>query len=142
MDPMMLNTIKTMPTVILTMRSVAPTLIFILTRFGWGLGYPVLHTVLNRDCTTYSITRCSTLRQISHTGVSGIHDLHVWAMSTAENALTAHLVVASPAADRDTVLQHATTMLHTRFAIGHVVLQLESATYARFCPSSNCNSRF
>jgi len=81
-----------------------------------------------------------SLLQIS--GVSGIHDLHVWAMSTAENALTAHLVVASPAADRDTVLQEATTMLHTRFAIGHVVLQLESATYARFCPSSNCNSRF
>ncbi|MDP3517379.1 MAG: cation diffusion facilitator family transporter [Pseudohongiella sp.] len=67
-------------------------------------------------------------------GVIDVHDLHVWAMSTAENALTAHLVVATDTADRDVILQLALDELHKRFELRHVSLQIESQTFSNHCP--------
>ena len=64
-------------------------------------------------------------------GVQGLHELHVWGMATSETALTAHLVVGDPQADRDLLLRSATHLLKDRFKIRHVTLQLESAA----CPS-------
>ena len=64
-------------------------------------------------------------------GVQGLHELHVWGMATSETALTAHLVVGDPQADRDLLLRSATYLLKDRFKIRHVTLQLESAA----CPS-------
>ena len=55
-------------------------------------------------------------------GVAEGHDLHVWAMGTAEVALTAHLVMPAGPAD-DTFLRAATEQLRERFRIGHVTLQ-------------------
>lgn len=66
-------------------------------------------------------------------GVAGVHDLHVWAMGTSENALTAHLVLAEPGADPTAVLQEADHELHEHFSIRHVTLQLESPAYAQQC---------
>jgi cobalt-zinc-cadmium efflux system protein len=59
--------------------------------------------------------------------VVGVHDLHVWGMSTTEAALTAHLVVR----EREGVIENkflAATEheLHHRFGIEHVTLQLET----------------
>ena len=57
-------------------------------------------------------------------GVSRVHHMHIWPMSTTETVLTAHLVM--PAGHPgDAFLQEAGTMLHERFAIGHVTLQVE-----------------
>lgn len=67
-------------------------------------------------------------------GVVAVHDLHVWAMSTADNALTAHLVISDEAGDRDTLLAQAMAMLHTQFELRHVSLQLESQAFADQCP--------
>ncbi|MCL7940770.1 cation diffusion facilitator family transporter [Halomonas sp. ATCH28] len=67
-------------------------------------------------------------------GVVNVHDLHVWAMSTSENALTAHLVIDDDGLDRDALLEQATRMLHDRFDIRHCVLQQESRAYAAHCP--------
>lgn len=57
-------------------------------------------------------------------GVCDVHDLHVWAMSGAEIALTAHLSVGGDT-DRDALLRTATQGLHERFAIDHATIQLE-----------------
>ncbi|CAN5449776.1 cation diffusion facilitator family transporter [soil metagenome] len=57
-------------------------------------------------------------------GVSAVHDLHVWGMSTTETALTAHLV--HDRADAATLLSEAQGLARTRFAIGHTTLQLET----------------
>ncbi|RME33018.1 MAG: cation transporter [Gammaproteobacteria bacterium] len=65
-------------------------------------------------------------------GVEEVHHLHVWAMSTTETALTAHLVLAA-GADPDTVLRRAAQELRRRFCIGHPTLQLERAGGAG-CP--------
>ncbi|NMT62518.1 cation diffusion facilitator family transporter [Marinobacter orientalis] len=69
-------------------------------------------------------------------GVVSVHDLHVWAMSTRENAITAHLVLAPGDRDNDRLLTLATDMLHGRFGIHHTVLQQESEAYAANCPTA------
>jgi cobalt-zinc-cadmium efflux system protein len=57
-------------------------------------------------------------------GVEGIHDLHIWAMSTTETALTAHVI--RPANDDcDQFLHAACEGLASRFNIGHATLQVE-----------------
>ena len=56
-------------------------------------------------------------------GVTAVHDLHIWAMSTTEAALTAHLVC--PDGWTDTALACARDELHARFGIEHTTLQIE-----------------
>lgn len=59
-------------------------------------------------------------------GVSSVHDLHIWPMSTTETALTAHLVMeAFP--DDDALIGEIAHELAHRFAIGHPTIQLEHA---------------
>ena len=64
-------------------------------------------------------------------GVSAVHDLHVWGLSTTETALTAHLVHDRP--DAASLLAEAQGLARTRFSIGHTTLQLESEPMAD-CP--------
>jgi len=55
-------------------------------------------------------------------GVSGVHDLHVWLMSSHEAALSAHVTIDSGEAWLP-ILDAARHMLATRFSIAHVTLQ-------------------
>lgn len=59
-------------------------------------------------------------------GVIGLHDLHIWPMSTTEIALTAHLVMADGHPGNGFLLESAET-LRSRFGIGHATLQIEEA---------------
>jgi len=68
--------------------------------------------------------------------VLSVHDLHVWAMSTRDNAITAHLVTTDGDSNHDRVLTLATEMLHERFEIRHTVLQPENEAYAANCPTA------
>lgn len=65
-------------------------------------------------------------------GVEEVHDLHVWAMSTTEIALTVHLVKPSPAGDDD-LLAEAEHELHDRFGIEHTTIQFERGTRPSAC---------
>ena len=66
-------------------------------------------------------------------GVREIHDLHIWAMSTTETALTAHLVM--PAGHPgDDFLTSVGSDIQNRFNITHPTLQIETATGASPCP--------
>jgi len=56
-------------------------------------------------------------------GVSEVHDVHVWNVSTRETALTAHLVRAEP--PTQAFYDAATGALKSRFGIGHATLQVE-----------------
>jgi cobalt-zinc-cadmium efflux system protein len=58
-------------------------------------------------------------------GVAAVHDLHVWAMSATEPALTAHLVL--PGGGDDGFLADAAAGLSKNFAIRHATLQIERA---------------
>jgi cobalt-zinc-cadmium efflux system protein len=58
-------------------------------------------------------------------GVEEVHDVHIWAMSTTETALTAHLI--RPAnGDCDAFLHETCEGLARRFNIGHATLQVET----------------
>ncbi len=57
-------------------------------------------------------------------GVSAIHDLHIWPMSTTETALTCHLVMPS-GHPGDAFLHDLCRELAERFKIGHPTLQIE-----------------
>jgi cobalt-zinc-cadmium efflux system protein len=57
-------------------------------------------------------------------GVTDVHDLHIWAMSTTETALTAHLVRPGAGLDDDLLTQAAHDLEH-RFGIRHVTVQVE-----------------
>lgn len=68
-------------------------------------------------------------------GVSEIHDLHIWAMSTTETAMTAHLV-RTETDDADQFLHDTSGELARRFKIGHVTLQVERGAQAcRLAPA-------
>jgi cobalt-zinc-cadmium efflux system protein len=61
-------------------------------------------------------------------GVSEVHDLHIWAMSTNETALTAHLV--RPGGHDDAFLHQVCAELAHRFKIHHATLQVEISSEA------------
>jgi cobalt-zinc-cadmium efflux system protein len=65
-------------------------------------------------------------------GVTAIHDLHIWPMSSTETALTAHLVM--PGGHRgDGFLHEVTHELEHRFGIGHATVQVETGAHADHC---------
>lgn len=70
-------------------------------------------------------------------GVSSVHDLHIWAMSTTTTALTAHLVMpgGSPG---DAFLDQIADELDHLFGIGHATLQIErgDADECRLAPDT------
>jgi cobalt-zinc-cadmium efflux system protein len=57
-------------------------------------------------------------------GVTAVHDLHIWPLSTTESALTAHLVFPG-GHPGDEFLAVAASELKQRFGIGHTTLQIE-----------------
>ena len=65
-------------------------------------------------------------------GVIGLHDLHIWGMSTTENALTCHLVIPG-GHPGDAVLSQAARELESRFRIHHTTIQIEIADTDEAC---------
>lgn len=68
-------------------------------------------------------------------GVTEVHDLHIWGMSTTETALTAHLVMNEPAASND-FLHSVADGLHARFAIHHPTIQIETGGEKHTCTAT------
>lgn len=65
-------------------------------------------------------------------GVTEVHDLHIWAMSTSEVALTAHLVMPE-AQVSDQFYEQVAHELEHRFGIHHATLQLERGDMRNPC---------
>ena len=69
------------------------------------------------------------MAQIS--GVTAVHDLHVWTISSGIYALSAHLVVLDPmVCNNDVILSSVKHELFDQFGIDHTTIQIESETYA------------
>ena len=65
-------------------------------------------------------------------GVTEVHDLHIWAMSTTETALTAHLIRPDNA-ECDVFLRETAEGLEKTFRIGHPTLQVETGEGGHPC---------
>ncbi len=71
-------------------------------------------------------------------GVTRVHDLHVWAMSTSDVALSVHVVADAAAAPPANLLQAVTIALHDRFGIEHTTVQIEADVDGRECATGAC----
>jgi cobalt-zinc-cadmium efflux system protein len=100
----------------------------------WGLLRESVHLALSAVPANIEMAAIETyLRQCR--GVTDIHDLHIWGMSTTENALTVHLVMPDgyPGDDfMDDIMQ----TLKERFSVHHSTLQIELGTTAHACSLS------
>jgi cobalt-zinc-cadmium efflux system protein len=65
-------------------------------------------------------------------GVTGLHDLHIWGMSTTETALTCHLVMPG-GHPGDAMLNGIAQQLDHRFGIHHATIQIELADADEAC---------
>ncbi|WP_344526090.1 cation diffusion facilitator family transporter [Streptomyces albiaxialis] len=61
-------------------------------------------------------------------GVSDVHDLHLWTLTSGMNVATAHLVTETPD-DGHRVLDEARELLEVRHGIAHATLQVEPADH-------------
>jgi len=70
------------------------------------------------------------LRQLD--GVSDIHDLHIWGLSTTETALTVHLVMPG-GYPGDAFMDDIAQTLEERYLVHHSTLQIEQGTTRHAC---------
>ena len=97
----------------------------------WGLLRESLQLALNAVPTHIDVSEVEAyLRQCP--GVTDIHDLHIWGMSTTESALTVHLVMPEgyPGDAFMDVIMHT---LNERFSVHHSTLQVEQGTTSHTC---------
>lgn len=121
--------------------------------FGWGWLDPVMSLVI---AVVIVLGTWSLLRQSLHLafdgvpegidllevhaclrgqpGVTGVHDLHVWALGTSEFALTAHLVMPDGHPGDAFFIEMGQTLMQ-RFRIHHPTIQIEIDGIDDGCPA-------
>ncbi|MBK5413393.1 cation diffusion facilitator family transporter [Pseudomonas sp. TH31] len=62
-------------------------------------------------------------------GVEDLHDLHIWAVTSGKNVLSAHLVVQGSSEAGQAVLAEVTRLMSEAFHISHTTLQLEHSQF-------------
>jgi cobalt-zinc-cadmium efflux system protein len=101
--------------------------IAVLIAFGaWRIVRETVNLLL--EGTPGDINLGAVTSEILDTGrVTGMHDLHVWALSSDEMALSCHVVVGDlPLADAEHIVRDLEKRLCARFDIGHTTIQVES----------------
>lgn len=73
-------------------------------------------------------------------GVSAVHDLHIWPMSTTETAMTAHLVMPAGHPGDAFLTSLAHTLEHD-FGICHATVQIETTDHAGHACAPACQPR-
>jgi cobalt-zinc-cadmium efflux system protein len=100
--------------------------LFIVPR-AWGLLRSVIDVLL--ESTPHHLD----MREIEAAmralpGVESVHDLHIWQITSGFDAMSGH--VRANGRPSDDVLHDLRTMLHDRFGIEHLTLQVEAANHA------------
>ena len=102
--------------------------LFILPR-TWKLLREAVGVLL--DGTPADVDLAAVRRTLAETpGVTAVHDLHVWALTSGTNALSAHVVVAEGTTYAD-VLTAATTRVTAGHQVAHVTVQVEPPGWER-----------
>jgi len=93
---------------------------------AWGIVRETVNLLMEgtpRDVDLAAVTAEITGAKL----VTGLHDLHVWALSSDEMALSCHIVIDDTSlGDAEHVVRDLESRLCDRFAIGHTTIQVES----------------
>ena len=75
---------------------------------------------------------------LKHPKISSVHHVHIWALSSSENALTAHLVVEEGVSLED-FMEIKKQLKHTLFheGIQHTTLEIDASTFC--CGDTTCS---
>jgi cobalt-zinc-cadmium efflux system protein len=95
----------------------------------WKIAGEAIHVLLEGKPLELSDTAIVD-RMLSSPGVSAVHDLHVWSLTSGVTVLTAH-VVLQKGTDCDSVLTSLERLLAAQFGIEHCTLQVEHDDRAR-----------
>ena len=68
-------------------------------------------------------------------GVREVHDLHIWTITSGMESLSAHVVLAARLRRSTPALDALRRVLHDRFGIDHITIQIDPAGQDH-CPSS------
>ena len=110
---------------------VSLVLVVLITAGSWGLLRDSMNLAL--DAVPPGIdTEEVTAYLGSLPGVTDVHDVHIWGLSTTHVALTAHLVVPA-GGNTDSLISTACTQLHDRFGIEHATMQIEQRHLSHDC---------
>jgi len=93
---------------------------------AWGIVRETVNLLM--EGTPPDINMAEVSSEISGTDlVTGVHDLHVWALSSEDVALSCHIVIADTSlGDAEHVVRDLEGRLCSQFAIGHTTIQVES----------------
>jgi cobalt-zinc-cadmium efflux system protein len=93
---------------------------------AWRIVRETVHVLL--EGTPGEIDLEAVTNEISRTNlITNVHDLHVWALSSEEIALSCHVVVGDcPLGDAEHLVRDLEGRICDRFAIGHTTIQVES----------------
>jgi cobalt-zinc-cadmium efflux system protein len=97
----------------------------------WGLGRDAMRLAMSAVPPGIDTTKIRAYLS-SLPGVADVHDLHVWALSTTENALTVHLVTPQ-GHPGDAFVQNVVGTLRHDYAMHHATVQVEFGTACQDC---------
>jgi cobalt-zinc-cadmium efflux system protein len=104
--------------------TVSIAIVLVITAGTWGLLRRSVRLAM--DAVPEGIDPVAVRRFLTELpGVTSVHDLHIWPMSTTETALTAHLVIPGGTTG-DAFLAQLAHEMHDRFGIGHTTVQVEN----------------
>lgn len=97
----------------------------------WGLLRDSLILIL--DAIPHYVDHIGVKEYLTHLpGVTAVHDLHIWGLSTKEVALTVHLIMPEVQLT-DADYKKINTVLHERFKISHATIQVEKGSLEDAC---------
>jgi cobalt-zinc-cadmium efflux system protein len=106
-------------------------IVFVIVIGTWGLLRESTQLALSAVPSHIELPEIETyLRQCP--GVSDIHDLHIWGMSTTETALTVHLVMPD-GYPGDLLMDEIVSTLKQGFSVNHSTIQIEQGTTNHMC---------
>jgi cobalt-zinc-cadmium efflux system protein len=93
---------------------------------AWGIVRETVNLLMEGTPTEVDLGQV-TIEIAGTERVTSLHDLHVWALSSDETALSVHVVVGDcPLADAEHLVRDLEQRLCSRFDIGHTTIQVES----------------
>jgi cobalt-zinc-cadmium efflux system protein len=96
--------------------------VFLIPR-TWRIAGEAIHVLLEGK--PVGLSDAAVVEQmLSCSGVSAVHDLHLWSLTSGVPVLTAHVVLRT-GSDCDSVLTSLERLLATQFGIEHCTLQVE-----------------